>query len=203
MKSNTIQFRILSEAVDKIYPTPRFQYGDFVAYRSSKKGWIIGEVTKLVWHEKDQEFKYYLSINEKEEKRWLDPDRIEPFNLNEFSKTISHALRHVPEEYHLTLLDGDWVLHSDLIDELSKKKPEWENINLSVIKVMIDRSEKKRHEIDGEFISAKYGHTAHVELSLPNSSPPEILYHGTSRKSAKIILKEGLKSMDRHYVHSS
>jgi putative RNA 2'-phosphotransferase len=33
--------------------------------------------------------------------------------------------------------------------------------------------------------------------------PPDILYHGTSRRNLLSIMKQGLKSMGRQYVHLS
>ncbi len=61
---------------------------------------------------------------------------------------------------------------------------------------------KKRFEIKGDKIRALYGHSV-LKVSYKESEPPEFLYHGTSRKNVKKILKEGLKPMKRKYVHLS
>ncbi|WP_344931101.1 RNA 2'-phosphotransferase, partial [Aquimarina addita] len=68
---------------------------------------------------------------------------------------------------------------------------------------MVNQSEKKRHELEGEYIRAIYGHSVDGKFRKDNQKPPEILYHGTSRETAPIILEEGIKSMDRQYVHLS
>ena len=57
-----------------------------------------------------------------------------------------------------------------------------------------------------EVIALQYDNenwTAEVDLQLPDSVPPERLYHGTPEKFVAAILAEGLKKMKRHDVHLS
>jgi putative RNA 2'-phosphotransferase len=42
-----------------------------------------------------------------------------------------------------------------------------------------------------------------VDLLLEPREPPAILYHGTPQRTVPVILKEGLKNMERHHVHLS
>src|SRR5919198_6616507 len=41
------------------------------------------------------------------------------------------------------------------------------------------------------------------EDAIAQLSPPDILYHGTSPSAAKNIMSEGLRPMNRQYVHLS
>jgi len=66
----------------------------------------------------------------------------------------------------------------------------------------VKNQRKRRFEIKNDRIRALYGHSV-LKISYKESEPPEFLYHGTSRKNVKKILKEGLKPMKRRYVHLS
>jgi putative RNA 2'-phosphotransferase len=75
---------------------------------------------------------------------------------------------------------------------------------------MIARSDKVRFEIKDDKIRALYGHSYSYSSSIPftkiqkiASKPPDILYHGTSPSAVKNIMSEGLRLMNRHYVHLS
>ena len=51
-------------------------------------------------------------------------------------------------------------------------------------------------------LNATYGHTVSILKENP-IKPPNILYHGTSPKFVKSIMKYGLLKMKRQYVHLS
>lgn len=70
---------------------------------------------------------------------------------------------------------------------------------------MVARNNKQRFGFDesGERIRAKQGHSVAVDLQLDPVAPPDVLYHGTSRKAAEPALREGLRKVGRHHVHLS
>jgi putative RNA 2'-phosphotransferase len=72
---------------------------------------------------------------------------------------------------------------------------------------MIARSDKLRFELKHDKIRALYGHSYSSSLFTKihkiASKPPAILYHGTSSSAAKNIMLEGLRPMNRQYVHLS
>jgi putative RNA 2'-phosphotransferase len=68
---------------------------------------------------------------------------------------------------------------------------------------MIAHSPKKRYELNDNRIRALYGHSMEKKIRKIPSEPPEMLYHGTSRKAATVILEKGLLPMGRQYVHLS
>ena len=117
------------------------------------------------------------------------------------SKTISYALRHRPDEFGLKLDAEGWVHISDLTKAASS------NLGFAIgrehIEKIIALSEKKRFEISGDRIRATYGHSFDSKIEFKPVEPPEFLYHGTSESAYKIIEKEGLKPMNRQYVHLS
>lgn len=115
-------------------------------------------------------------------------------------KTISYALRHNPEKYSLKPDEEGYVLLDNLFEGL--KKEEGIEITFDDINRIIANSDKKRYEINEEYIRATYGHSG-VKIKKERIMPPETLYHGTTHKAFEKIKTEGLKSMDRQFVHLS
>ena len=120
--------------------------------------------------------------------------------LVELSKLISYILRHDPEKYSLTLDRYGFAGLKELVRAINQKK-RW--VNEEDIRRVVAESEKKRFEIREDRIRATYGHTIEVEQVSPEVEPPEILFHGTSRKTVVTVLKDGLQPMKRQYVHLS
>ncbi len=123
-------------------------------------------------------------------------------NYTELSKEISYALRHAPQEYGLKLDEQGWVKTEELINAL-KKHGKYADLTEKDIADMIQISEKKRHEIDGDKIRALYGHSTDEKIKKDAAQPPDILYHGTTHKFLNKIFEQGLISKNRQYVHLS
>lgn len=81
----------------------------------------------------------------------------------ELSKEISYALRHAPWEYELEMDEYGWVDVQQLIEALNRDK-KWKDVQLSDLMVMIENSEKKRHEIVDGKIRAFYGHSIPMHI---------------------------------------
>ena len=124
-------------------------------------------------------------------------------NLAELSKTISHALRHEPWVYELELDEQGWVSLDELILAIKETSTTWKEVDRSIIQKIIESAAKKRFEILHNKIRALYGHSVPQKLSFEPDIPPEMLYHGTTKKIAEIIRLEGLLPMGRQYVHLS
>ena len=119
------------------------------------------------------------------------------------SKEIAYALRHKPEEYNLSLDVEGYALIDDLLEGINNKHKYSKVITIDDINEVIRISDKKRLEISGEYIRALYGHSIDTKIEKQEIMPPDILYHGTTHKAIDSILKEGLKPMNRQYVHLS
>ena len=124
-------------------------------------------------------------------------------DYKKLSKEISYALRHAPWEYELELDSEGFVPVEQLISALDESGKHGRPITVSDLEYIIANSDKTRFEIQGDRVRALYGHTIPMHISKEPIVPPAILYHGTTHKAAKIILKDGLKPMKRQYVHLS
>ena len=118
------------------------------------------------------------------------------------SKEISYALRHAPWEYELEMDEEGWVPVEQLLDALHRSK-KWGNICEADLNEMIEKSEKKRHELAGGKIRAFYGHSIPMKILKEEKIPPDVLYHGTARRFLESINENGLSPQSRQYVHLS
>ncbi len=116
---------------------------------------------------------------------------------------MSHALRHAPQNYGLTLDSKGWTDVQKLIRGLKNHSKRFENLTIYDLEKLIGKSDKKRFEMKNGKIRATYGHSLRFKIHKVPEIPPKILYHGTTRKAAENILKNGLKPMDRQYIHLS
>ena len=122
--------------------------------------------------------------------------------LIDVSKTISYALRHRPNEFGLSLDKEGWVDFEVFCRALaSYKHPVY--VDKEIIEKIITESDKKRFELINGKIRATYGHSIDTKIEFKKSIPPNILFHGTSHKAYDLICKDGLKPMNRQYVHLS
>jgi putative RNA 2'-phosphotransferase len=123
--------------------------------------------------------------------------------LVRLSKTISRALRHAPADYGLVLDAEGWVQVEDLLAALRRQRGSRSSVSIAEIDAILAQSEKQRFEMRDGKIRAFYGHSTAEKIEHRPEIPPETLYHGTTQEAATAILREGLRSMKRQYVHLS
>ena len=70
----------------------------------------------------------------------------------------------------------------------------------SDVDAVVSTSGRRRFEIAGNRIRALYGHTTFRPTYEP-VTPPDVLYHGTAPENLAAIRREGLRPMERQYVH--
>ncbi len=124
-------------------------------------------------------------------------------DLTALSRTVSHALRHEPWLYELELDAEGWVSIDTLLSALQHETKRWKNLSESDLTQMIASSDKQRHEISNGRIRALYGHSVPDKLQKVEAVPPEALFHGTYPEAIAQIRQQGLKPMNRQYVHLS
>ena len=118
------------------------------------------------------------------------------------SKTVSHALRHEPWVYELELDEAGWVPVDELLRALHDLR-RWRHVARDDVERMVAASDKRRYEIDGDRIRARYGHSVPGRIVMVAAPPPEVLFHGTSPRAWESIRERGLVPMGRQYVHLS
>ena len=126
-------------------------------------------------------------------------DRMIRINI---SKLMAKALRHRPDVLGIVVDEHGWTDVNDMIDAIRKK---YQGFNLETLECIVEESEKKRYSFNENHtkIRANQGHSLPVDVELKIAAPPDVLYHGTARKNIETISAEGIKRMNRLYVHLS
>ena len=124
-------------------------------------------------------------------------------NLEEKSKFVSYVLRHKPEDIGLDLDSSGWAE----VDELIRKANEHGRpLCREDLHPLLHEADKKRFALsdDGKRIRAIHGHSVkHVDMGYTPQEPPDILYHGTATRFLDSINENGIRSVERQYVHVS
>jgi putative RNA 2'-phosphotransferase len=116
------------------------------------------------------------------------------------SKFMSYILRHDPQKFGLEPDSYGFVAVQDLLGVVGDRYGE---LDASDLKRTVQDCPKRRFEIRGDRIRARYGHSIDVMLDAQPCQPPELLFHGTSPAMKESIIEEGVKPMKRRYVHLS
>jgi len=125
--------------------------------------------------------------------------------LVKLSKFLALLLRHQPERFALELDEEGWASLSEVM-EILRGLPNFRwATRADVIRVVEEGSgdDKRRFEVQGDRIRARYGHSLAHPIRYEPCTPPPRLYHGTSPDALDSIRREGLKPMERQYVHLS
>lgn len=109
-------------------------------------------------------------------------------------KRLAFLLRH-DEEYQFD--EHGWHEVSDLIAN--------HGYTMELLDEIVETNNKKRYEFseDKTKIRARQGHSINVDVELKETTPPDILYHGTAETTVPTILKEGIVKGNRLHVHLS
>jgi putative RNA 2'-phosphotransferase len=119
------------------------------------------------------------------------------------SKFLAYILRHDPEKFQLQLdLEGYADLNAVL--EILNSQYQDKEITKDLIEKIIQESDKRRFEIVENKIRAYYGHSLKQKIKMKEAKTlPPFLFHGTTKRAYERIIKEGLRSENRQYVHLS
>ena len=109
------------------------------------------------------------------------------------SKKMTYLLRH---KEGFTDKEG-WVELRKLVETLRRWYP-W--VTAKDVLYVVSKDEKGRYELRGNKIRARYGHSTNVEVNLPPAKE-DVLYHGTTCRSYRKIVNEGILPMNRRKVH--
>lgn len=123
-------------------------------------------------------------------------------NYNSLSKFLSLVLRHKPEKIGLKLDKYGYANVSELLEKMNRNG---NKIDLNDLKKIVVQDDKQRYSFadDCKKIRANQGHSIEVDLQLYSIVPTCKLYHGTAERFKESIMTEGIKKMNREYVHLS
>ncbi|MBE6901169.1 MAG: RNA 2'-phosphotransferase [Ruminococcaceae bacterium] len=121
--------------------------------------------------------------------------------LKAYSKYLSYILRHHPEAIGITLDDHGWASVEEIVKGIACDR----EFSMEMLETIVATDEKHRYRFneDKSLIRAEYGHSVSIDTQHQPVEPPEHLFHGTAGISIPYIEAEGIKPMQRTYVHMS
>jgi putative RNA 2'-phosphotransferase len=122
--------------------------------------------------------------------------------LVELSKFLSWVLRHRPDAIGIALDAAGWT---DVEALLARARAHGRPLTRELLERIVAESPKQRFALseDGRRIRASQGHSVEVQLGYEPATPPEVLFHGSVAANRAAIRADGLRKMNRHYVHLS
>lgn len=122
--------------------------------------------------------------------------------MQKLSRALSRLLRHRAAEAGLALDPEGWADLEEVL-ALLRRRPAWRDLDLERLIAATETGEKRRFEVSGGRIRARYGHSLEQRVELVAAEPPALLYHGTTPGVVERIRAEGLLPMGRQRVHLS
>ena len=141
--------------------------------------------------------------------------------LTKLSKFLALILRHQPERFALQLDEEGWASLAEVM-EILHGLPNFRWATRADVMEIVEQGTadgstglatggsagltaggKRRFEVEGDRIRARYGHSLAQPVVYEPCVPPALLYHGTSPAALDAIRREGLRPMERQYVHLS
>jgi putative RNA 2'-phosphotransferase len=125
--------------------------------------------------------------------------------LTKLSKFLALILRHQPERFALELDDEGWASLPEVM-EILRGLPNFRWATRADVMALVQQPTgdgKRRFQIEGNRIRARYGHSLARPIRYEPCAPPPRLYHATSPDGLASIRREGLRPMERQYVHLS
>lgn len=122
-------------------------------------------------------------------------------NITKVSKYLALILRHKPEAAGISLDEHGWANIKELIKGVNKTH----KLDMATLEEIVATDDKQRYSFneDKTLIRANQGHSVNVDVELEEIVPPEYLWHGTGSKYVESIMKDGIISKSRLYVHLS
>lgn len=116
-------------------------------------------------------------------------------------KFLALILRHKPQTIGITLDEHGWANVDELIKGIRKDRA----FDTTMLEEIVATDDKQRYSFNADKtkIRANQGHSIKVDVELEQTTPPEILWHGTGEKFVDKIDVQGLKKKSRLYVHLS
>lgn len=115
---------------------------------------------------------------------------------------LSYVLRHNPSAAGITLDAHGWA---DVGELLFGVRRTGRQIDMDTLERIVRENNKRRYSFSENHtkIRANQGHSIPVDIELKEEKPPRRLYHGTAERFLPSIRREGIRKMNRQFVHLS
>lgn len=110
------------------------------------------------------------------------------------SKKLSFLLRH---DQSYAFDEHGWREVNDLVAN--------HGFTMEELREIVATNNKQRYEFSEDLmrIRARQGQSIQVDVELAETTPPDVLYHGTAKAFVESIMSQGIQKGKRLYVHLS
>ncbi len=116
---------------------------------------------------------------------------------------LAFVLRHHPEKLALEL-DAQGAADIDALVLALQTRSSFKDATRKVIeRLATAETSGHRFEILGTRIRARYGHSLPQPVEYGATTPPPVLFYGTTEENARLVLKQGLKQVQQRRGHLS
>ena len=130
----------------------------------------------------------------------LDMNGVAGWNRQTIEKFLQSWLRHKPESAGLQLSSEGWARISDLIAAFENQGID---VSKETLESIIRTDSKRKFEMEGERVRARYGYSIKFETKPHPGMPPAVLYHALPARFVPRVLEFGIKPIKRQFVHLS
>lgn len=116
-------------------------------------------------------------------------------------RCLAYLLRHSPHENGVALDSRGWAPVGVVVVALRRLHWSLGRITGEKLAAFVLERAHDRFELAADQVRARYGHSLHDVVVADPETPPEILFHGTTRDALAAIREHGLRPMGRSYVH--
>jgi putative RNA 2'-phosphotransferase len=130
---------------------------------------------------------------------WVETQKRSAMDEVKISKFMSLVLRHEPQALGVTLDQNGWTDFGVFAEKMNSKF----DVSEAELKRLIATNPKQRFILENGRVRANQGHSLNVDLALEATTPPDVLFHGTTQSAWASIKTQGLLKQDRQHVHLS
>lgn len=130
----------------------------------------------------------------------LDMNGVVGWNRQTIEKFLQSWLRHKPESVGLQLSSEGWARISDLVAAFENQGID---VSKETLESIIRTDSKRKFEMEGEKVRARYGYSIKFETKPHPGMPPAVLYHALPARFVPRVLEFGIKPIKRQFVHLS
>ena len=116
------------------------------------------------------------------------------------SKLLSLILRHRPDEFGLNMDEYGFIPVDEVVEVVQER---YDEATDEAVRDLVADASQHRFEIVDERIRALYGHSFFVEMDGEPVDPPAKLYMGTTASAGSRMEADGIRPVDRSYLHLS
>ncbi|HSV75064.1 MAG TPA: RNA 2'-phosphotransferase [Chthonomonadales bacterium] len=123
---------------------------------------------------------------------------MDPTMRAEAVRLVLRWLRHRPQDVGLKIEGDGWASIDSIALALERAGY---TVDASEVALMAHGDQRRKLEVEGQRMRARYGHSIEMDAPAHESAPPSVLYAAVPPRFAERIAAVGLRPVKRRFVH--